>query len=604
MRNDATRRRIDELDANIDRMEDFYRQGNVKFIGIDEDDVDGIPGLDKVVALLNGYSSDPRWLPSDIAFAFREGPRDKAKNEPRPLVVGFRLAEDKIFILRDQKLRKNMKRLDIKLSYDPTHKQEAELKFYRDRGLTAYYKAGQLHVTNDNLNDKGQNQNQQHQTQTGATEQNCTQSGPSRKDNFRVIRQMDKCNTNTWYNSIVDNVKYPDQEPTKEVKEYDAFEMFKNSLYTRYKNDAKETSGRTGSYKYGTDDDMNKLEKNKGQRQTRTQSDKSEEAKSRRTDIEKGQIRSENQSALCKYNEDDGKRKNDHSLIISKDNACKLSNEPPNGNKRREEVRDKAKQGQMMGKDENDDQTCFGIGDERDQSHRRGHNSQTETIEEYKLERFNDHTRAQKQETDLIEEEMVLSNALGSVNNNRHTATDTDTIRHQIVKLNIREKHRRNEYVNEKTERSLEEDVPNNLQTTSHANLGFDKSDKDEETKWEQIQPFKPDDRMKKINEKLLGNPKVHILSHKEKRSQGPSEYVGPQNQSELKDSNLMQNSKDRVMQAKAYKHKKPAKTTNIYNTPVTLYSSTTPNRPFQKREFIPPPISTTKIPGTLSWLD
>ena len=104
-----------------------------------------------------------------------------------------------------------MKRLDIKLSYDPTHKQEAELKFYRDRGLTAYYKAGQLHVTNDNLNEKGQNQNQQCQTQTGTTEQNCTQSGPSRKDNFTVVRQMDRCNTNTWYSSIVDNVKYSEQ---------------------------------------------------------------------------------------------------------------------------------------------------------------------------------------------------------------------------------------------------------------------------------------------------------------------------------------------------------------------------------------------------------
>ena len=83
---------------------------------------------------------------------------------------------------------------------------------------------------------------------------------------------MDRCSTNTWYSGIVDNVKYSDQEQKKEVKEYDAFEMFKDSLCTRYRKDAKETSGRTGRYKYGSEDDMKKVEKDKGQHETRTQS--------------------------------------------------------------------------------------------------------------------------------------------------------------------------------------------------------------------------------------------------------------------------------------------------------------------------------------------
>ena len=103
LRNASLRRRVEELDAQLDRMEDFLRQGNMKFIGIDEDDKDGLPGVDKVLALLNRYTSDTNWLSSDITYAYREGTKLVSGNKPRSLVVGFRLAEDKIFILRDQK---------------------------------------------------------------------------------------------------------------------------------------------------------------------------------------------------------------------------------------------------------------------------------------------------------------------------------------------------------------------------------------------------------------------------------------------------------------------------------------------------------------------
>ena len=150
LRNDLMKREMNELNANLDRMENFMKQGNVRFFGIQEDMIDGLPALDKIIEMLNTYSSDPNWLKSDIAFAYREGRETKKQEEPRPLVVGFRLAEDKIFLLRDKKLRQNLKKLNVKISYDPTQKQLAELNFYREKGLNVYHKAGQLHVENAN----------------------------------------------------------------------------------------------------------------------------------------------------------------------------------------------------------------------------------------------------------------------------------------------------------------------------------------------------------------------------------------------------------------------------------------------------------------------
>ena len=136
------KREMNELNANLDRMENFMKQGNVRFFGIQEDMIDGLPALDKIIEMLNTYSSDPNWLKSDIAFAYREGRETKKQEEPRPLVVGFRLAEDKIFLLRDKKLRQNLKKLNVKISYDPTQKQLAELNFYREKGLNVYHKQG------------------------------------------------------------------------------------------------------------------------------------------------------------------------------------------------------------------------------------------------------------------------------------------------------------------------------------------------------------------------------------------------------------------------------------------------------------------------------
>ena len=240
LRNDSIRRRVEELDAEIDRMEGFLRQGNMKFIGIDEDDKDGLPGVDKVLALLNRYSSDTNWLPSDIAYAYREGTKPVSDNQPRPLVVGFRLAEDKIFILRDQKLRRSLKNLDIKLAHDPTERQKGELEFYRKKGLKAYYKAGQLHVENVPGNKKEIQKEQQ--------EIESIKSHPEVKPEEAAL--------NAWHKSIVDNIDSSVIVEKDKGYVYDPMEILKISLRNRDETDEDNGNVRERRLKETSNDDF------------------------------------------------------------------------------------------------------------------------------------------------------------------------------------------------------------------------------------------------------------------------------------------------------------------------------------------------------------
>ena len=152
---DEVTQKLQQQDKVLENIELHNRKNNIKFIGITEDDVDSVPSTDKVIKLLNKYSMDPSWKVSDIAYAHRIGDRNpKKNNSPRPLVVSFRLAEDKSFIMRDKHLRKDLRDYeDIKLAADLTHKQQEELTYYRNKGITAYYKQGRLCLEDENGND-------------------------------------------------------------------------------------------------------------------------------------------------------------------------------------------------------------------------------------------------------------------------------------------------------------------------------------------------------------------------------------------------------------------------------------------------------------------
>ena len=139
----------------IERLENMKHQMNIKVIGLLEDHIDGQSSLDKVIKLLNKYSSDPNWRADDIAHAYRQGDLKKIHDtNPRPLIVCFRLAEDKSYILQDARLRRALKEQEsIKLAADLSPKQQSQLNYYRDRGLRAYFKNNKLCIEDNNGHD-------------------------------------------------------------------------------------------------------------------------------------------------------------------------------------------------------------------------------------------------------------------------------------------------------------------------------------------------------------------------------------------------------------------------------------------------------------------
>ena len=147
--------KIKEQDIILENMESRDHQRNIKFIGVAEDEVDGIPSIDKILRLLNKYSRDSRWKATDISHAYRIGEWKQIHNKtPRPIIVSFRVAEDKSFIMRDRILRQKLKEKEgIKLAAHLTAKQQEEISFYRNQGMTAYFKQGHLYVSDQYGND-------------------------------------------------------------------------------------------------------------------------------------------------------------------------------------------------------------------------------------------------------------------------------------------------------------------------------------------------------------------------------------------------------------------------------------------------------------------
>ena len=200
--------KMNKHESLLEQFELRNRQNNIRFIGVTEEDIDCIPSLDKVVKMLNSYSKDPQWKFSDISYAYRVGEWNQRNSKyPRPLVVSFRSAEDKAFILRDRKLRRDLKDKEgIKLAADLTPKQQEDLNHYRDLGFTAYYKQGHLHVEDEQGNDpRYQGPNLNNQTGYGfnnITENHLSRNELSSENNYKYNSQNntadDIANTNPY----------------------------------------------------------------------------------------------------------------------------------------------------------------------------------------------------------------------------------------------------------------------------------------------------------------------------------------------------------------------------------------------------------------------
>ena len=140
--------RLDHLEKETERMDVANRQSNLKFLGIDESTT-GNSGtdIDELVEMLNDSSSSRTYERSDIDHAHRLGPPTRrSRDNPRPLIVTFCRIEDKISILRDKKLRDDLRRKGVKVSADLTVRQREQIAHYREQGKVAYFRNGKLHV--------------------------------------------------------------------------------------------------------------------------------------------------------------------------------------------------------------------------------------------------------------------------------------------------------------------------------------------------------------------------------------------------------------------------------------------------------------------------
>ena len=65
---------------------------------------------------------------------------------PCPLIVTFSHGVGKLSILRDSRLREDMRRNGMRVAADLTPRQRDQLQHYKEQGQVAYYKNGRLHV--------------------------------------------------------------------------------------------------------------------------------------------------------------------------------------------------------------------------------------------------------------------------------------------------------------------------------------------------------------------------------------------------------------------------------------------------------------------------
>ena len=138
---DTINDKICVFENDLDRVEIESRKKNLKIMGIPDSREDNNP-LVSVVELLNKYSVYDDWRSSDFEWARRIGFRRGS----RPVIVCFARLDDKIAVLRDSELRRELEHINIKIAADLTLRQRDTLEGYKQQGKKAYYKGGRLFV--------------------------------------------------------------------------------------------------------------------------------------------------------------------------------------------------------------------------------------------------------------------------------------------------------------------------------------------------------------------------------------------------------------------------------------------------------------------------
>ena len=140
--------RLDNLEKELETLEMTSRRSNLKFLGVAEHRTENYrTSLERIVDLLNDFSSSRSWRDDDIESATRVGSsRQRNSHQPRPLIVRFHRWSDKMAILNDSHLRDSLRREGIKISADLTSRQRDEVQHHRSQGKIAYFKSGRLRV--------------------------------------------------------------------------------------------------------------------------------------------------------------------------------------------------------------------------------------------------------------------------------------------------------------------------------------------------------------------------------------------------------------------------------------------------------------------------
>jgi len=133
-----------EFEDKLDKLEAHSRRDNLKFFGIQCSEDESYGGcVETILNILCEVLPGKHWTSDDIVRAHRLG-YNPSSHRPPPMIVKFSRWSDKMLVLTQG--RDELKRRNIEVAGDLTTQQQQTIKYHRQNGQRAYYKAGKLIV--------------------------------------------------------------------------------------------------------------------------------------------------------------------------------------------------------------------------------------------------------------------------------------------------------------------------------------------------------------------------------------------------------------------------------------------------------------------------
>ena len=215
---DNVKHRLDRLQQELDSLEAISKQCNLKFLGVPERGRESYRTcVERIVDILNEYSSSRTWKNSDIETAYRIGDRRKRSDQPRPLIVTFHGWSDKMEVFDNTVARDLLRRDGIRVSSELTTRQRDEVRHYRRQGKVAFYKNGRLQVekrqanpARDSRRSNGQRYINDDQDEGERMyhyyKRRSAQTSDSRQSSYYEERRTDQCHSSRFGGSKGDSL--------------------------------------------------------------------------------------------------------------------------------------------------------------------------------------------------------------------------------------------------------------------------------------------------------------------------------------------------------------------------------------------------------------